>query len=593
MNYCDYYSVDEYEVDQLYDDFGQALGETFFNYSEEEEELVKMGMLMFLSTVEELDPENIDPYKIDSPTISIEANLIHPSKDEDLLHAKDANEIVLATVGAVRPYVPTKNYSRVNFLQMPIISGLIWERIEECRDIIPIKSMPSLSLEEKFEDINWMNIFRLPVVTKGSDDTITSKIKKFLKKYLTASVTTKSKILWYNGDEGRASSFKVLNYDKQIVTIDCCYEDKEYMSLGKKNRNVPGVDFCTFSHYDYDIMVVSYCFFKHESRIMEIFNSLISKKKILIYITVSPDVTDKEIYHGKNAEQEQLWIPDANALRNGFAIITAVDDEKNVKTWTRHGRHIDRVWETRPGHYSQPLYELTQKYESNGIQHSAFKHFMFTIYDPLVQDRSSYYYPENFFLATMETGVLRHHDKVESQTLIMPDGEYLCTYQSEGKKTFIRFFDMNLDVPYVLRYRKLSLYTIPYQGKAGKQIDMMSTFTEVSYSLTVDKDYAFHPLVFYGYGYNYALDAIVYDAHKEGYLIFGVTKGDDNWFECDINEDGLFNVSEGGPFRVYLPQSYSVDKTDNGFYFDDERKCDTSVLHEDIRPPDKIQLVEI
>jgi len=492
---------------------------------------------------------------------SVEATLKHPSNG-DLLHAQDDEQNVLTDIGPEYPYEPDKKYSRLNFLLMPQVSEQIWHVIDNYKGDVPIKSLPSLVLEELFEEMNWMDIFKKPILESGSEDTVSNKIIKYTLNVAKTYLKEGDKILWYMGDRGRASTYKVTG-EKGLYTIDCYYKNQDDYAYSKYNRTAPGKDLLVIDASQYTVLIANYVYFDNEPEILEIYSQMSSINKALLYVSLSPDETDI-LYEGLDVEQSIHWFPDADAIRNGFKIITK-PDRGRVWTWCSHGKQSDRIWSSRKGHYNFPMYEMTQRIEKGGFSHTALKHFMFSILDTNEEVKKYYTYPKDFFEAKVVSSYLYHHDTVDLIPVSLPDSRYMCCYVTNQGKVHIKFFDIDLDLPYFVRYRYLQRFVFVYQGDGG-YIDPMASYEEVRLGYMTNVKIDFSPIIFFGYGWNYALDALVFDQSKEGLLILNyLTRSKEpEWRDCDF-DDGVFSLVTKGRYKVYLPQSFSMLLTDGNF----------------------------
>jgi hypothetical protein len=484
---------------------------------------------------------------------------------------------------------------------MPEISEQVWRVIDKYKGDIAIKSLPSIVLEELFDELNWVQIFTRPVLEQGSEDTVSNKIIDYTLNVAKTYIKDEDRILWYLGDRGRASSYKVGN-SAGLIPIDCYYKNKEDFSYSRRNRTVPGRDLLTIDPRQYTVLIANYIYFDNEPEILEIFSQMSSDHKVLLYCNICPDETDS-LYEGSEVHEVLNWSPDADAVRNGFKILTKPTNGR-VRVWCRHGKQDDAIWSARKGHYSFPMYEMTQRIEKGGFNHTALKHFMFTIFDPKSEVKKFYTYPKDHFEARVRNSFLYHHDTVESVPLSLPDNDYMCCFQVHSGKTFIKFFDIDIEVPYFVRYRYLSRFVQVYNGPGG-MIDPMASYQEVKMGFMTKPGVVLSPIIFFGYGWNYALDAMVFDESKEGMLIFNTetSKEEPEWKDCDF--DGTnFSIVSKGRYKVYFPQSFSLDLTDGNFrlekkgYYEGEGDTggyETSITgdkYEEAESPDKVLSIE-
>jgi len=323
-------------------------------------------------------------------------------------------------------------------------------------------------------------------------------------------------------------------------------------------------------------MIANYWSYDYEEEIRSI---LMKNPRIrLFFLAVCPDETD-ELYRGEEKYDKETYFPSMPGLRAGFEIVTKVDNG-TVYSWCQHGVFPDTVWQKRDDIFSLSLYEYLMQGKCNGVPdltgrtkdtrlgetfiHGAFKHYMLCVGGAAYSDVTQYYIPEITFEVVVRSHNIYQDTKLLVQTVNLPDGVYLVYYS--GK--ILRFCDVDLIYPYFVRRRWLQNYQKVEMLQGGHPVHPLSTYFEnrAKMNHVYDDSVPDGLIRVKGYGWNYALNSIVYDPSKEAILFLADKQKIQGCLSCELNDEGLF-VVEHGKLKLWLPHSYSRKRVDGAFNF--------------------------
>jgi len=559
-------------VNDLIMEFQSQFDDSYGMFDEDDEELMKWGLLGFAETIGDVNEDDINPYIIDDSSIYVEAVLKNKTSGELLHYVKDDTP-VLVNKGREYPYEPDIVYSRLNFQLLPDVAENIWEVISNIPSEVSIVSMGSTKLEEKFQELDFLTVFDIPTVSKGDNTNVTKCIRDFFRGFLSDYLTSNSRVLWLEGDGSVASRYL---YDCQgkAIPIDCWYHSEFDRQSSENLRINCGEDILYVDPFKYDILVANYWYYDYEGEILEILRR--NPKIRLFYLAICPDETD-ELYRGEQTYNKETYFPSMAGLRAGFEIITKID-QGTVYSWCQHGVFPDTVWQHRDGVFSLSLYEYLTQGKCNGIPdltgrtkdkrlgetflHGAFKHYMFCIGGAAFSDVSQYNIPYDSFEVTIRSNNIYKDLELLSQQVNIPDGTYLVYYF--GK--VLHFCDVDLIYPYFVRRRWLQNYQKIEMLNTGFAVHPLATYFENRSKMShVSEDNIPDGLIrVKGYGWNYSLSSMVLDPSKEGILFLAEKQKIQGCLSCEINENGLY-VVEHGFLKLWLPHSYSRKRVDGAF----------------------------